>query len=261
MYSLRRTLAVRYSLTMFLALLGIALWALGGTTRLLRAELERGISAATQIEAAVLATGRPLASETGIGDVARFVERLNRFIVARDTTGRIVSANTPLAASLHLDSAAFRRAREGASAWADIAWEGHTLRAHFIPTLPLGDLPNFTASADIGLQPLRNTCFNHFTTDSNKLFEYCMAGLPVAASNFPEIRRIVIGHGIGVVFDPADPDSVRTQLSRLIDDRELRQSMADRARNARRQLSWESQEETLRALYRGLRPEAPVPGK
>lgn len=133
-------------------------------------------------------------------------------------------------------------------------------RAHFVPTVALAELPSFTASADIGLQPIRNTCFNHYTTDSNKLFEYCMAGLPVAASDFPEIRKIVVGYGIGVVFDPDDPESVAGQLGRLIRDPDLRQAMAARARDARRHLSWESQEEALRTLYRGLLPAAPALG-
>lgn len=44
-------------------------------------------------------------------------------------------------------------------------------RVRFIPTVSLVDLPAYTASADIGVQPIENTCLNHFTTDSNKLFE------------------------------------------------------------------------------------------
>src|SRR5699024_7838900 len=42
-------------------------------------------------------------------------------------------------------------------------------RVHFIPMVPVAELPSYTVSADIGMQPLENTCFNHFTTDSNKL--------------------------------------------------------------------------------------------
>ena len=32
-----------------------------------------------------------------------------------------------------------------------------------------------------------------------------MAGLPVVASDFPEIRRVVRAHDIGLLFDPETP--------------------------------------------------------
>ncbi len=31
-------------------------------------------------------------------------------------------------------------------------------RVHFIPTVALSELPKYTASADIGVQPIENTC-------------------------------------------------------------------------------------------------------
>ena len=73
------------------------------------------------------------------------------------------------------------------------------------PPCRLAELLAWTASADIGVQPIRNTCLNHLSTDSNKLFEYAMAGLPVVASDFPEIRRVVAAHDIGLLFDPETP--------------------------------------------------------
>ena len=99
---------------------------------------------------------------------------------------------------------------------------------HFLPTVPLAELLAWTASADIGVQPIRNTCLNHLSTDSNKLFEYAMAGLPVVASDFPEIRRVVEAHDIGLLFDPETPGELAGALGRLIADGDL-------ARAARRQ--------------------------
>lgn len=122
-------------------------------------------------------------------------------------------------------------------------------RIHFIPTLPLAELLAWTASADIGVQPIRNTCLNHLSTDSNKLFEYAMAGLPVVASDFPEIRRVVRAHDIGLLFDPEVPGALEAALGRLLSDAPLRARLAGNARSSARALSWEAQEAALVGLY------------
>jgi glycosyltransferase involved in cell wall biosynthesis len=132
----------------------------------------------------------------------------------------------------------------------DMAAErGLETRVHFIPTVPLAELLAWTASADIGVQPIRNTCLNHLSTDSNKLFEYAMAGLPVAASDFPEIRRVVRAHDIGLLFDPEAPGALAAALGRLVGDADLRARLAGNARVSARALSWEAQEGDLVRLY------------
>lgn len=122
-------------------------------------------------------------------------------------------------------------------------------RVHFAGMVSLDELPDWTASADIGVQALRNTCLNHYTTDSNKLFEYVMGGLPVVASNFPEIRRIVTDHDLGLLVDPESVESLRDALRTLIDDPERRARHAANARQAREELNWESQAPLLTGLY------------
>jgi glycosyltransferase involved in cell wall biosynthesis len=133
------------------------------------------------------------------------------------------------------------------AATADIA-----VRVHFVGQVPLAELPAWTASADIGVQTLRNTCLNHYTTDSNKLFEYVMAGLPVVASDFPEIRAVVAEWDLGALVDPDDTNAVREALRRLIDDEALRRRLATNARRARDSLDWSSQAPKLLELYRAM---------
>ena len=115
-------------------------------------------------------------------------------------------------------------------------------RVYFAGQIGLDELPGWTASADFGLQLLRNTSFNHYSTDSNKLFEYGMAGLPVIASDFPEIRKIVRSHCFGLLVDPHDVAAVSNAMQRLVDDAELRRALGEAARQAAPQLSWEAVE-------------------
>ncbi|TFY90819.1 glycosyltransferase [Pseudomonas kairouanensis] len=129
---------------------------------------------------------------------------------------------------------------------------GLTGRVHFIPTVALADLPSYTASADIGVQPIENTCLNHFTTDSNKLFEYIMAGLPVVATNFPEIRAVVQAHATGLLIRAEGDASLREALKQLIDDPGLRRTLAVNSTHAAQHLNWEQQESKLLAVYQQL---------
>jgi glycosyltransferase involved in cell wall biosynthesis len=125
-------------------------------------------------------------------------------------------------------------------------------RVRFIPTVALADLPSYTASADIGVQPIENTCLNHYTTDSNKLFEYVQAGLPVIASDLPEIRRIVRQHDLGLLVSAGDSEALAVALRRMVGDAQLRAHYAARARAAAPALSWEVQEHLLLELYRRI---------
>lgn len=125
-------------------------------------------------------------------------------------------------------------------------------RVRFIPTVSLAELPSYTASADIGVQPIENTCLNHYTTDSNKLFEYVQAGLPIVTSDLPEIRRVVFTWQLGVLVAPSDWASMGQALRSLAADVAARQIYSKNCLAAADELSWEAQEGELLTLYRGL---------
>lgn len=126
---------------------------------------------------------------------------------------------------------------------------GLQARVFFIPTVPLAELPYFTASADIGVQPIENTCLNHFTTDSNKLFEYVVAGLPVVASDLPEIAKVVKQHDLGLLVKPGDTGALSEALNTLVERPDLRASYSENALRAANTLNWEEQEQGLLELY------------
>ena len=131
MYSLRRTLAVRFSVTIFVALLLIALWAYLGTQRILREELDRGLAASAYIEADALAAGYPIAEHSEPTLLSDFIRTVNRFVVVRDPTGAVVSANTPLSVRLPLDSASFARAFAGQPVWITQRWADAEVRCFY----------------------------------------------------------------------------------------------------------------------------------
>jgi glycosyltransferase involved in cell wall biosynthesis len=129
---------------------------------------------------------------------------------------------------------------------------GLDCRVFFIPTVPLSDLPVYTASADLGVQPIENTCLNHYSTDSNKLFEYMMAGLPVVATSMPEIRKLVGAYDFGTVVEPDDVEELAIAIQMLVDSPEIRAKMSENALRAAKQINWEEQEEGLLEIYQNI---------
>jgi glycosyltransferase involved in cell wall biosynthesis len=123
-------------------------------------------------------------------------------------------------------------------------------RVHFVGQVALDELACWTASADVGMQTLRNTCLNHYSTDSNKLFEYVMGGLPVIASDFPEIRRVVETYQVGELVDPASVEEVAAAMQRLIEDEDRRDQLSANAVASRRSLDWHSQVPAFIEVYR-----------
>ncbi|WP_263263880.1 glycosyltransferase family 4 protein [Pseudomonas sp. RIT-PI-S] len=125
-------------------------------------------------------------------------------------------------------------------------------RVFIVPTVPLAQLPSYSAAADIGVQPIVNTCLNHATTDSNKLFEYIMAGLPVVATDLREIRAVVQGYRVGELVPSGDTAQLAHTLRRLVEAPALRETYRRNACRARAELHWESQESRLLGLYAAL---------
>jgi glycosyltransferase involved in cell wall biosynthesis len=94
---------------------------------------------------------------------------------------------------------------------------------------------------------------NHWSTDSNKLFEYVMAGIPVVASDFPEIRRVVREYSVGLLVHPESVADIAGALRRLRDDLNLRCRLKASVEASAVALSWSSQAPTLLALYGTLK--------
>lgn len=132
-------------------------------------------------------------------------------------------------------------------------------KVFFQEAVPVDELPQWTACAYVGLQILQNTCFNHYSSLSNKLLEYLMAGVPVVASDLPEMRRVTEETGAGVLVDPSDPTAIATAVNRLLADEAIREEMAQRARQARGRYCWEREEQVLVDLYARLLRERSAP--
>ena len=96
-------------------------------------------------------------------------------------------------------------------------------RIRFVDSVPSDRLPAYTASADLGITLLQDTCLNHRFALPNKLFQYFMAGLPVVASDLPEIRRVVAPHDTGILVEPGNRTALVAALRRAVAQKPLRE--------------------------------------
>jgi glycosyltransferase involved in cell wall biosynthesis len=128
---------------------------------------------------------------------------------------------------------------------------GLSERVHPIPAVPQSELLRYTASADAGLIPYLANCLNTRYCTPNKLFEMVAAGIPIVASDLPELRRLVAGHGIGLVGDTATPEGLAASIDALFAG-EGPARFAPAIAAARRELSWEVESERLVRLYNSL---------
>ncbi len=135
-------------------------------------------------------------------------------------------------------------------------------RVHLYPPRPFCELVGTAALATVGLVPIYPDNLNHYLGDTNKIFEYLMAGLPVVASDLPEIRRVAMQGRprVGELFDPHSPASIaRSVRTVLADDDVYRARRAEARRLALEVFNWSYEERKLVALYERL--EAPLAGE
>lgn len=128
-------------------------------------------------------------------------------------------------------------------------------KVYFIDRVPYKDLRSYTKGADIGIQFLENTNFNHYSASSNKLFEYMMAEVPVIASKLPEMERVVIGERVGLTVEPGDKHELVAALDQLIEDKALRKTFSENMKSAKLKYNWDVEQQQLLDVYDRLSEE------
>lgn len=123
---------------------------------------------------------------------------------------------------------------------------------HFLDPVAPDELLAVTATADVGITLLEDTCLNHRFALPNKLFEYLIAGVPVMASDLPQVAGIVRKFDVGRVVNPAQKQDLVRSLQYVIDHADQRRRWAARTSHVLETYNWESASERFSAAYRKL---------
>lgn len=120
-----------------------------------------------------------------------------------------------------------------------------------VPGAPHDELLSWTAGASLGTIPYENTGLNHLYCSPNKLWEYPAAGVPILATDMPEMKKKIDQYGIGLTVNRAlDPVGIARAINELTDDR-LDAMRAQCAMYSATE-NWQTYEEDLVGLHRRL---------
>lgn len=119
--------------------------------------------------------------------------------------------------------------------------------------LPYREMYEALRAGCIGLLIFQPDYYNAYIGLPNKLFDYMLCGLPVVASDFPEIRNVVGETGCGMLVDPTDPAAIAEAIICLLEHPEEARRMGENGRRAVfERYNWGEMEKRLLGLYRSL---------
>jgi glycosyltransferase involved in cell wall biosynthesis len=121
-----------------------------------------------------------------------------------------------------------------------------------LPPVPQEILFEYASSADFGIIPLAGNSLNTKLSALNKMSEYLMAGLPVLASNYENLDRIINNNHIGCIgytFDVLSPQSINNAIQKLKDSNEILQMRENSLKLAREVMNWENEARVINQIY------------
>jgi len=124
----------------------------------------------------------------------------------------------------------------------------------FIEAVPQDVMLAYTAKAFLGVIPYIGNSMNNYLCTPNKLFEFISAGVPIIASDLPELNKIISGNNIGVVVDFTASELIAQQVLSINNQRyeQFRKNIM----HIQEEYSWKFEGEKLySALYQDIRRE------
>jgi len=102
---------------------------------------------------------------------------------------------------------------------------------------------------DVGIIPYIGDNLNNRYSTPNKLFEYMMAGLAIAASDLPEIKRVVTRAQNGMLFSADQSASIREVITSLTKNPQKILQFKRNSLKWAKDYCWENQEKKQIDLY------------
>jgi glycosyltransferase involved in cell wall biosynthesis len=184
--------------------------------------------------AASMASGGPVVLYLGGLMAGRGLEQLVDALGLATSVQLVMLGEGPLAVELLR-----RAARVGA---ADRLW--------LLPPVPPDRVLAYAESADVGVSPIVPSCLNYRYSLPNKLFQYMAAGIPIVASDFPQVREVIEGAACGVAVDTTRPRALADAIEGILADPLEARAMGARGRAAvASRYHWDSAARTLLEAY------------
>lgn len=121
-------------------------------------------------------------------------------------------------------------------------------RVRLMGKMPYARMMEFTRNADLGLTLDKDSNLNYRFSLPNKLFDYLHAGIPVLATELPEVARIVREFDCGAIIAEPTPEAIAGAVQEIFSDRDRLRALRENATFADRSLDGAEEAAKLRAL-------------
>jgi glycosyltransferase involved in cell wall biosynthesis len=122
----------------------------------------------------------------------------------------------------------------------------------FVAKQPVLSLRKYTAAADLGITLDKDTNINYRFSLPNKLFDYIQAGIPILASNLPEVRRVIESYQVGRISEDHNPKNIAKHIDEMLNDEEANSQWKINLEKASKELNWEKEKEKLLRIFRAI---------
>lgn len=123
-------------------------------------------------------------------------------------------------------------------------------RVRLNDSVPIDQIADIMATADIGIVPKRNDPFGG-EAFSTKILEFMVLGVPVIVSG-TKIDRYYFNDSVVKFFEAENIDDLADCMLRLIEDKNARESLAERAEKFVADYVWDKNKDNYFALVDGL---------
>lgn len=130
--------------------------------------------------------------------------------------------------------------------------DGTADRLHVLPPVAPNAVVSYIRSADVSLVLIQNVCLSYYFCLPNKLVESTIAGLPVVASDFPEMKRFVEMTRTGVVTNERDATAIARSIQEAYDRRHELRPDEERKIIIEKFYGWETQRRRMVEVYETL---------
>lgn len=125
-------------------------------------------------------------------------------------------------------------------------------KVQFVPKKSPAELMQYTSCADLGLSLDKDTNLNYRFSLPNKLFDYIQAGIPVLASDLPEIKSIIEKYNIGRISPNHDVEQIAALMNEMLHNTELRKEWGINLKVAARELNWNTERNKFLEIFQSI---------
>ena len=120
--------------------------------------------------------------------------------------------------------------------------------------VPFEALSQITIHARLGLSLEEDMGANYHFASPNKIYDYIQANLPVLVSDLPEMRALIMTHGVGEVLAHSQrfPQALADAIKTIMEEDEKYLIYKKRCKEAAGILNWEKEKHLLLSIYRQI---------